>query len=172
MELRGRRVLIRAFTPSDAEDFLAYARLSAVAQAAGMRPVTTAAEAAATVTRFARTGSDYAIDYQGHVIGNIGVYPRLAGTGQVDPQAREVGYALAPKYWGQGLMKEALMLVCAALFTQGLRAIWAGVFPDNARSIGLLEHLGFTYQFTVPLPVGLRAGGPTEEAYYRLRPPT
>ncbi|WP_264341412.1 GNAT family N-acetyltransferase, partial [Streptococcus anginosus] len=52
----------------------------------------------------------------------------------------EVGFLLDEKYWHQGLMKEALELVCDYAFNKiGMKEIWAGVFQDNDASIQLLK---------------------------------
>jgi ribosomal-protein-alanine N-acetyltransferase len=56
----------------------------------------------------------------------------------------EVGYDLAPAYWGQGLMREALTSVFRYGFeTMELNRIEAFVHPENARSLRLLLRLGF-----------------------------
>lgn len=56
----------------------------------------------------------------------------------------EVGYDLAPDYWGQGLMREALTSIFRHGFEEmGLNRIEAIVHPENARSLSLLQRLGF-----------------------------
>jgi ribosomal-protein-alanine N-acetyltransferase len=169
MRLVGARVIIRDFTQADVSDYLRYASDPAVLQPAGMRTVLDRQAAQATLRRFALTHSDYAVEYAGRVVGNIGVYPRIRPDGAPDLTTRELGYALARDVWGQGIMSEAVALMCAHLFGHGIQAIWAAVFPDNQRSIALLTRQGFDYQFTVPLPPGL-GETPRHEAYYRLLP--
>lgn len=62
-------------------------------------------------------------------------------------QRAEVGYALSRRCWGQGLMREALALMCARLFDAGvLRRLEAEVNPDNAASRELLLSLGFVHE--------------------------
>jgi ribosomal-protein-alanine N-acetyltransferase len=57
----------------------------------------------------------------------------------------EVGYDLAPAQWGKGLMHEALEAVLTYGFEKmGLNRVQAMVHPENARSIHLLQRLGFT----------------------------
>jgi RimJ/RimL family protein N-acetyltransferase len=57
----------------------------------------------------------------------------------------ELGYALGRQYWGQGLMREALVeLLSAAFGSMGLRRIEAEVNTRNAASAKLLAWLGFT----------------------------
>jgi RimJ/RimL family protein N-acetyltransferase len=62
-------------------------------------------------------------------------------------QRAEVGYALARRCWGQGVMHEALALLCARLFDAGaVRRFEAEVNPDNAASRALLLSLGFAHE--------------------------
>lgn len=57
----------------------------------------------------------------------------------------ELGYDLAPAYWGMGYMSEALGAALAFGFgDMGLNRVHAFVYIDNARSFRLLERLGFT----------------------------
>ena len=167
MRLIGERIVIRPFRLDDSQDYLAYASDRDVTQAAGMRPVASLPQAQQAVQRLMTQGNDWAIEYQGRVIGNIGAYPRTGDPESPDAWTREIGYALAQPYWGQGLMTEALTLWCDHLFENEITAIWAAVFPDNQRSMRLLARQGFVYQFTVDLPSGLGGHSPKQEAYYR-----
>lgn len=56
----------------------------------------------------------------------------------------EIGYSLAPAYWGQGLACEAVGLMIDYLFdVEGYRRICADTDPENAASNALLTRLGF-----------------------------
>ena len=56
----------------------------------------------------------------------------------------ELGYALHSDHWGRGLMREAVTALIDFAFARlGLRRLEADVDPRHARSIGLLEKLGF-----------------------------
>ena len=56
----------------------------------------------------------------------------------------ELGFALHPDHWGGGLMKEAVTALIDYSFNElGLRRLEADVDPRNARSIALIEKLGF-----------------------------
>lgn len=56
----------------------------------------------------------------------------------------EIGFDLSKAYWGQGLMYEGMKEVIDFGFsTMGLTTIDATVEPENARSITLMERLGF-----------------------------
>ncbi|MBP8822352.1 MAG: GNAT family N-acetyltransferase [Flavobacteriales bacterium] len=59
----------------------------------------------------------------------------------------EIGYALHPDLWGQGLMSEAVAAVVDHGFRKiGLHSVEAAVTPDNAASIHVLEHNGFVLE--------------------------
>ena len=73
------------------------------------------------------------------------------GVNQKGPVGRcEVGYWLAPPYWGQGLMSEALWAVVRHGFDHlGIAKLEADVFVENHASIALLERIGFKREGTV-----------------------
>jgi RimJ/RimL family protein N-acetyltransferase len=56
----------------------------------------------------------------------------------------ELGYALLPAHWGQGLMRAALERLLDFAFRElGMRRLEADVDPNNARSMATVERLGF-----------------------------
>jgi len=56
----------------------------------------------------------------------------------------EIGYALERRYWGRGLMTEALAPVLGWAFGElGLHRLEADADPDNRASLALLENYGF-----------------------------
>ena len=56
----------------------------------------------------------------------------------------ELGYVLGRKYWGRGIMREALVaLIDCAFSGYGLRRLEAEVDPQNTASVLLLDSLGF-----------------------------
>lgn len=56
----------------------------------------------------------------------------------------EIGYWLGRKYWGEGLMTEAVRLILKFSFGNlGLHRIYARLFEDNTGSVRILEKSGF-----------------------------
>lgn len=76
---------------------------------------------------------DFLIEHAGRVIGKLGMW-RLP----------EIGYILAPAYWGRGLASEALRAFLPHAFSRpDVDRITADVDPRNLRSLAMLEHHGF-----------------------------
>lgn len=64
----------------------------------------------------------------------------------------DLGYALLERHWGQGYAFEAAHAVLEYARDQlGLRRILAITSLDNARSISLLDKLGFAFEAVIPL---------------------
>jgi len=90
----------------------------------------------------------FALEYEGHVIGSLGVeryneeyYPQFSNL-----MGRELGYVLSKDYWGRGLMPEAVKAVIAWLFErEKLDFIMVGHFTHNHRSRRVIEKCGFSY---------------------------
>jgi [ribosomal protein S5]-alanine N-acetyltransferase len=77
----------------------------------------------------------------GELVGACGLRPR-------DPPRKvlELGYALRPEFWGQGLASESARAVIEYAFSAlGASALFAGHHPDNAASRRTLEKLGFRF---------------------------
>ena len=56
----------------------------------------------------------------------------------------EIGYDLSKAHWGKGLMSEAMRAIIEYGFDElGLQKVKADTLSENARSIRLLERLGF-----------------------------
>lgn len=79
----------------------------------------------------------------GELIGWCGLWG-LKETGET-----EIGYAIAPKFWGRGLGSEAARAFLRYGFeTLRLDKIVAVAAPENAASRRVMEKLGMTYDYT------------------------
>lgn len=54
-----------------------------------------------------------------------------------------MGFHFHPEHQGKGFASESVRGLMDALYSQGVEEIECVVHPDNVRSIGLLERLGF-----------------------------
>ncbi len=78
-------------------------------------------------------------DDENGLIGLISLKP------QADGEA-EIGYWVAPAFWGTGFASEAVEALASWADANGLRALTAQVFQDNAASIKVLTRAGFAYE--------------------------
>ena len=146
--LRTDRLTLRPWRESDLSDLYEYARVDGVGQMAGWNPHRDMEESRAILHSFIRHRKTFALEYQGKVIGSLGVeeyseenYPELENL-----RGREIGYVLSRDYWGLGLMPEAVKAVIAWLFSEtGLDFLICGHFDHNARSRRVVEKCGFRY---------------------------
>ncbi|MEL6132712.1 MAG: GNAT family N-acetyltransferase, partial [Bacteroidota bacterium] len=62
----------------------------------------------------------------------------------------EIGYWLLPRYWGKGIVSEAVPAACDyAMKVMKLHRIEAYIEPLNTQSIRLIEKLGFQHEGTM-----------------------
>jgi len=149
--LSTERLILRPWRETDLGDLYEYAKVDGVGQMAGWMPHQNMEESRAILQMFMGEKKTFALEYQGKVIGSLGVeaydeqtYPELDTVA-----AREIGYVLSKDYWGLGLMTEAVWAVIGYLFdTVGLDVIVVGHFARNDRSRRVIEKCGFAYAKT------------------------
>ncbi|MBS3174696.1 GNAT family N-acetyltransferase [Candidatus Woesearchaeota archaeon] len=84
---------------------------------------------------------NFVIDINREVVGSIGLIDI-----KKDHKA-EIGYWLAEKYWGQGIMTEAVNLILNYGFKKlKLKRIYGKVFTFNKGSQKVLKKAGFSYE--------------------------
>lgn len=137
-EIRTERLLLRKARADDLASF--HAILSdARSMAFWYRPPhedldVTRAWLAAMIDIDPSTGEDFAVEFEGRVIGKAGLrnFPVL-------------GFIFHPDSWGRGLASEAIRPIVERAFqVHGLEVIEADVDPRNGPSLKLLSRLGFT----------------------------
>ncbi|HEY4569498.1 MAG TPA: GNAT family protein, partial [Kribbella sp.] len=75
-----------------------------------------------------------------HLIG----FARIAPSG---PWAAKLGYAIGADHWGHGYATDAARAMLRFAFTTlGRHRVTAAIGPENAASIAVVKHLGFTYE--------------------------
>ena len=88
-----------------------------------------------------------------------------------EPHA-EIGYDLAPAWWGRGLMAEAVAAIVDYAFgTLGLAYLEAMVIDGNDRSRRALERAGFRHTGLLRASGEDEHGAPCDEHRYELRNP-
>ena len=101
---------------------------------------------------------------KGRAIGAIGIRP-TGRRGEAD-----IGYWIAPPYWNQGLMTEAVAALVRHAFEHwGCTLVAADAFSFNAASRRLLEKLGFREVREQPGYV-IKRGTPVDGHRYEILP--
>ena len=87
------------------------------------------------------TKVNFVIDIRGEVAGSVGF-------SKIEGHKAEIGYWLGEKYWGQGIMTEAVKLATKFGFKKlTLKRIYAYVFPWNKASMRVLEKAGYKLEW-------------------------
>ncbi len=145
--LETERCTLRAVTPDDAPAIFHIWNDARVTRYIGRPPMVSMDEALKRVDVFRttfeeQTGVCWAIDHGGQVVGTF-VFWNL----EKEHFRAEIGYVLAPEWWGKGLMIEVARAALRFGFTDmGLHRIEAQVDPENAASRRVVEKLGFVQE--------------------------
>ena len=174
--LRTPRLELRELTVADAAWYLAHFSHPEIVHGTGFPALDGIAGALDEMDRYVvglferREGIRWglALAETGTLVGTAGFFRWADGP---EPDA-EIGYDLAPEWWGRGLMAEALVAITDYAFrTLGLVRLEAFVLDGNDRSCRTLERAGFR-------PTGLLTahgedehGALRDEHRYELRPP-
>jgi ribosomal-protein-alanine N-acetyltransferase len=143
--LTTERLILREVVATDAEDLLVF-RGDPEVQQYNLVPIRSAAEARRLVkTMQAWYSTGYAIQWgitlrdEHRVLGLCGLHEWNR-----THRRASVGYDLARSHWGQGIATEAMRAVLRFGFEElDLNRVEALTIAENARSIRLLERLGF-----------------------------
>jgi len=155
---------------SDAEEIASFAGLPEVAEMTASWPVGVSADEVARRIEDARRWNSrgerllmviVAKSAPRKVIGQIGLDSE-------DDATLGLGYHLAPEFWGQGLMSEAVSsLVTLAFWLTGAAAVKADIRIINAASRRVLQKTGFVATGTEVAQCGMR--GQVEKENFRLQ---
>ncbi|MDD5396645.1 MAG: GNAT family protein [Candidatus Moranbacteria bacterium] len=81
------------------------------------------------------------IEIDGEVVGAVGAHHIVHG------HKAEMGYWLAEKHWGRGIMSEVVKKFMAHIFTKfKLRRICAYAYPYNKGSMRVMEKVGMKFE--------------------------
>ena len=143
------RLLLRPFREGDAAELYDYAKDPRVGPIAGWPPHTSVENSLEIIRTVFSAPNVFAVADResGRVIGSAGFVGEHRN--ELPSPDDELGYALSPAFWGQGLIPEASRALIRWGFTElGLETIWCNHYDGNARSRRVIEKCGFRYQFT------------------------
>ncbi|MBE5764734.1 MAG: GNAT family N-acetyltransferase [Clostridiales bacterium] len=147
--IETKRLILRAFTLEDLDDFYEYASVQGVGERAGWAHHKSKQESQEILKRFIAEDKTFAICLKkdGKVIGSLGVekYGLEESLTEFNGYlGREIGYVLAKPCWGKGIMPEAVTAVIEYLFKEvGLDFLICGYYDFNAQSKRVQEKCGF-----------------------------
>ena len=169
--LETERLILRLWQKADVFDMFEYASDARVGPAAGW-PVHENVETSKTIIRsFIKNNDVYAIvlKSENKVIGSLGIHERMPDESLANLKQKEIGYVLNPKYWGQGIVPEAVKCVIKHGFEDlGLDLIWCGYFSFNERSKRVVEKCRFNYKFTKNKTFSLLSNKEVEQHFYNI----
>lgn len=144
--IEAERVLLRPILPSDRQELFEIFSDSKVMEYWSSPPYKSITQAEELVENIQN-------GYESQSFLQLGIEyrdsKRLIGTAtlhaiQTQCSRAEIGYALHPSYWGQGLMHEALTTLVTYAFEQAhLLRLEADIEPNNLASAKALLRLGF-----------------------------
>ncbi len=145
MRLVGERVIIRDISFKDFDLFYEFGSNQNIGPNAGWKPFPNE-----EIAR--RVLSGYILNKNVYAIANI-LDNKFMGTFSIYEEglrkykySRTIGFSLDEKYWGKGIMVEAVNLVVNYLFTKTkCEVIEVGHHSDNYQSKRVIEKCGFNY---------------------------
>ncbi len=150
--LNTERLIMRPIQPNDLDDIFNYSSTSNVGPNAGWKPHESKEETLEIMKEiFLDKETVWGIELKetSRIIGSIGLID--------DPKrqydlVRMIGSAIGEKYWGKGIMTEAVQKVIRYGF-EGLEllAISAYCFPNNERSKRIITKFNFEYEGTLKM---------------------
>lgn len=104
------RLILREWKETDSKDLYEYAKSELVGPNAGWPPHKNEEESKEIIKMFIRDDNTYAIvlKEENKVIGGIGLHDRKPDDSLTELKQKEIGYVLNPKYWGRGIIPEAV----------------------------------------------------------------
>ena len=149
MIIKTKNFILRPFKMSDAEDIAKNINDKIISRNTATIPYPyTLKDAKWWLNKRAKRSREkhvnFAIVIDGEVGGSVGLNDIEKG------YKAEVGYWLARKHWGKGIMPEAVKVIVDFGFKKlKLKRIWAGVYSFNPPSKRVLEKNGFKLEGTL-----------------------
>lgn len=150
--LETKRLLLRPWELSDAENLYKYAKDPMIGPMAGW-PVHTSVDNSAFIIKSVLSAPEtYAVvsNETQCAIGSIGLMIGKASDLAQNEQEAEIGYWIGVPFWGQGLIPEAAQEIIRYAFEElDIKILWCGYFEGNVKSKRAQEKCGFHYHHTI-----------------------
>lgn len=146
--LETERLIFLPWREEDAEELFRYASDPRVGPPAGWPPHKSAEESRNVIRTVLSKPETYALILKetGAYIGCIALKTGDATDIAQGEREAELGYWLAPDYWGQGLMPEAVREIQRRAFRElGMETLWCAYYEGNDKSRRVQEKCGFRF---------------------------
>ena len=150
MILTTKRLLLRPWCESDAEDLYKYASDPQVGPPAGWLPHKSIEESRNIILTTLSKKHNYAICLKEdeRAIGSISLHRKDIAE---EDDEFELGYWIARPFWGKGLVVEASnTLINYAFKNLAINRLWCGYYEGNLKSRRVMDKLGFVYHHETP----------------------
>jgi RimJ/RimL family protein N-acetyltransferase len=145
MIIDGKNITLRKIRPDDADSLVKYGNNEKIAR--NLRNVFPSPYTMEDAEEWIRTSTtedhfrySFAVTVDDEYIGMAGLHPKT----DVYLRTVELGYWVGEPFWGQGLVSEAVDLLCTLAFTElDIARVEACVYEWNPASARVLEKNGF-----------------------------
>lgn len=166
MILKTERLILRPWEKSDAESLYESAKDPAVGPIAGWPPHSDVKESLDVIKNVFCGKECYAVCMKTDNIAIGCIELKLNGYNDMSDRDDEceLGYWIGRKFWGQGLIPEAVREILRHAFDDlDMTTVWCGYYDGNLRSKRVQEKTGFIYHHScddveVPLLGEIRIG--------------
>ncbi|MDR3598351.1 GNAT family N-acetyltransferase [Clostridium sp.] len=169
--LTTNRLILRMWNETDSKDLYEYGRSEMVGPNAGWPQHKNEEQSKEVIKMFIKNNDSYAIvlKEENKVIGGIGLHDRKPDESLLNLNQREIGYVLNPKYWGQGIIPEAVKCLIKYGFDElSLDLIWCGHYDFNLKSKRVVEKCKFKYRFEKDEKLALLGDKEVTTLYYNI----
>ncbi|MFW6327822.1 MAG: GNAT family N-acetyltransferase [Bacteroidota bacterium] len=139
---------MRNWEETDIFDFYEYASVEGISEMTGWPHHENIEVTKAILKDFIDNDIEYALvlKEENKVIGSLGLHHRTADSNYKADMQREIGFVLSKKYWGRGLMTEAVREAIRYAFNEiKVDVLWCGHKSFNLQSKRVIEKSGFKY---------------------------
>ena len=145
--LQTQRLILRNYTEQDIDDYFEYVSHADVGPRCGWQPYDDKQKAYQRLLFESKRPLQFAVVYkpENKVVGSIEILDIEQDYFEVDKSnTKEIGMLLSPKYWGKGIMTEAMQTIVKYCFEYlGLETVVAGFYQPNVASQKVQQKCGF-----------------------------
>ncbi len=144
-----KRLILRPWCESDAEELYKYASDPSIGPIAGWPSHTSVENSREIIRTVLSEKGTFAVVLKetGLPVGSVGIMKN-----EIVPAAsaeKEIGYWIGKPYWGQGLIPEAVNECLRICFEEmNCDRVWCGYYDGNDKSRRVQEKCGFIYHHT------------------------